>query len=58
VARRGKTEKTTPEQKIISKLAKTWNMPCECSKSLTEHLEGRGCNKYTPTMSINLIQEA
>lgn len=59
------------DQKLIKKLAKQWDMLCECSHELIAHLNGPCswcveitnyeeyviCNKYTPIMSIELIKE-
>ena len=61
MARKKKSNKTTPEQKILNKLGKKWNILCECGEPVNNHFGMEGCNicaclKYTPTMSINLIR--
>ncbi|HLX55196.1 MAG TPA: hypothetical protein VKR58_14730 [Aquella sp.] len=61
MAKKGRKEKLGPDQKIIKKLAKKWEMPCECSDSLLDHINGKCknciCPVYTPNMSVDLVQE-
>ena len=57
-----KKSKQTPDQKILLKLMKQWDMPCECTHGPVEHVNGmctacQKCVKYTPVMSVDIVKK-